>query len=69
MEDKIKNFDQFYTTNEGMWGAADWVDLSLLQNTIERMRNPEYKTALEELNSQFPMNPNVKIQLPGSEEE
>jgi hypothetical protein len=65
--EKVKNFEEYLNVNEGMFSHADWVDMDLLQGTIERMRNKEYKIALEELNSQFPMNPNVKIHLPGSE--
>ena len=65
--EKVKNFEEYLNVNEGMFSHADWVDMDLLQGTIERMRNKEYKIALEELNSKFPMDPNVKIHLPGSE--
>jgi hypothetical protein len=68
MDNKVKNFDEYQKVSEGMFAHADWIDLSLLQNTIERMRNDDYKIALEELNSKFPMNSNVKINLPGSED-
>jgi hypothetical protein len=63
--EKVKNFDEYL--NEGIWSHADWVDLDLLQNTIERMRNEEYKKELEELNAKFPIEAKVKINLPGSE--
>jgi len=63
--EKTKNFNEYLNVNEGMFGGADWVDLNLLQETIERMRNDEYKIQLKELNSKFPMNSNVKIHVPG----
>ncbi len=63
--EKVKNFDEYL--NEGIWSHADWVDLSLLQNTIERMRNDEYKEELKKLNDRFPLETKVKINLPGSE--
>lgn len=65
--EKVKNFEE-YLVKEGMFGGAEWVDLNLLQETIERMRSDEYKKALADLNSQYPMNPNVKINVPGSED-
>lgn len=70
--EKTKNFEEFSikkvnVITEGMWGGAEWVDLDLLQNTIERMRSDEYKKALAELNSKYPIHPGVKINLPGSE--
>ena len=67
--EKVKNFEEYLNVNEGMFSHADWIDLDLLQGTIERMRTDEYKKALIELNSKFPMNPNVKINLPGKDEE
>jgi len=69
MENKVKNFEEYLGVNEGMFGGAEWVDLELLQGTIERMRSDEYKKALADLNSEYPMNPNVKIHLPGDEKE
>jgi hypothetical protein len=65
--EKTKNFEEFNKTGilkEGMWGGAEWVDLELLQNTIERMRSDEYKKALAELNSKFPIT-GIKVNLPG----
>lgn len=67
MENKVKNFEEYLDVNEGMFSHADWVDLDLLQGTIERMRSEEYKTALEELNSRFPMDSKVKFGLPEGE--
>jgi len=67
--DKVKNFDEFYGITEGLFSHAEWVDLDLLQGTIERMRSDEYKDALAALNSNFPMNTNVKLNTHISEDE
>jgi hypothetical protein len=67
--DKVKNFDEFYGITEGLFSHAEWVDLDLLQGTIERMRSDEYKDALAALNSNFPMNSNVKLNTHIPEEE
>jgi len=61
--EKTKNFEEYLEVNEGMFSHADWVDMNLLQGTIERMRNEEYKIALEELNSRFPIDSKVNFGL------
>jgi hypothetical protein len=61
--DKVKNFDEFYVNPimEGLFQHADWVDMDLLQGTIERMRSEEYKGALANLNQQYPLDSGIKF--------
>ena len=65
MEDKVKNFEEYLNLNlsEGLFSHADWVDMDLLQGTIERMRSDEYKDALAALNSNFPIDKGIKYGL------
>lgn len=58
--EKTKNFEEYLAVNEGLFHHAEWVDMDLLQEVIERMRSDEYKAALIELNSEFPIDAKVK---------
>lgn len=60
MENKVKNFEEYLDVNEGLFHHADWVDMDLLQEVIERMRSDEYKQELISLNEKFPIDAKVK---------
>lgn len=51
MLEKIKDI----IINESFLNYAEWVDLNLLQGTIERMRDDNYKKELIDLNDKYPL--------------
>lgn len=58
MKKTVKNFEEY--ANEGLFHHAEWVDMDLLQEVIERMRSDEYKEELVILNEKFPIDTKVK---------